>query len=457
MDGSVDPPTAPIQWSGDLYLFTADIYDSIVIQKDNVVVDGNGFKLQGASAGTGFTIQNMNNVSIINAKIIGFATGVYVLLGSAHLEVSTLTNNGIGIEIVDSSSCTITGSNVSYNTNIGIYFSSAVTDSVVSGNSIEYNGIGMAAIPMLGISGNNITENTMAHNSIGFKIDNSAGVVADNFIYHNNFVDNAQQIHYTPVLPGSYYFSSIWDNGYPSGGNFWSDYTGVDLYSGPMQDIPGSDGIGDTPYVITPKDIDHYPLMAPYVTAGYFVLQITATAGGTTNPAPGSHIYALNEVATVEALPETTYLLDYWELDGFNAGASNPISITMNSNHALLAVFRTKPDIAVIDVSSSPTSVRRGQPVNVYVTIQNQGSLAETFDVIVYADKDRTAIGDEIVVGIQTVYDLPAGGTKTVYIIWDTTGQATGSYYISAKAIVANDIDPSDNILTAKRKVAIKR
>jgi len=47
-----------------------------------------------------------------------------------------------------------------------------------------------------------------------------------------------------------------WDNGYPSGGNYWSDYAGIDLYHGPDQYLPGCDGIGDTP-----KDGDHYPFV----------------------------------------------------------------------------------------------------------------------------------------------------------------------------------------------------
>jgi hypothetical protein len=52
-----------------------------------------------------------------------------------------------------------------------------------------------------------------------------------------------------------------WDFGYPDGGNFWSDYTGVDLYYGPNQDILGSDGIGDTPYTI--GVFDRSPYMVP--------------------------------------------------------------------------------------------------------------------------------------------------------------------------------------------------
>jgi hypothetical protein len=56
----------------------------------------------------------------------------------------------------------------------------------------------------------------------------------------------------------------LWDDSYPSGGNYWSDYIDVDVYHGVSQNIAGSDGIGDTPYVIDANNIDHYPLMSPW-------------------------------------------------------------------------------------------------------------------------------------------------------------------------------------------------
>jgi len=45
----------------------------------------------------------------------------------------------------------------------------------------------------------------------------------------------------------------FWDDGYPSGGNYWSDYAGVDA---------DGDGIGDTPYVIDENNTDRYPLIS---------------------------------------------------------------------------------------------------------------------------------------------------------------------------------------------------
>jgi parallel beta-helix repeat protein len=80
----------------------------------------------------------------------------------------------------------------------------------------------------------------------------------DNTIYHNNFINNT-------INARCYNLTNIWDNGYPSGGNHWSDYVGTDLYNGPFQNETGSDGMGDTPYIIDSNNKDHHPLMKPWV------------------------------------------------------------------------------------------------------------------------------------------------------------------------------------------------
>ena len=66
-------------------------------------------------------------------------------------------------------------------------------------------------------------------------------------------------------LSGARASANIWNNGYPSGGNHWSDYTGIDIYSGPYQNETGSDGKGDAPYSIDVNNVDHYPLMSPRI------------------------------------------------------------------------------------------------------------------------------------------------------------------------------------------------
>lgn len=55
--------------------------------------------------------------------------------------------------------------------------------------------------------------------------------------------------------------SNILHDGYPSGGNYWSNYATVDICSGQDQNFFGSDGIGDMPYAFDQNNIDRYPLM----------------------------------------------------------------------------------------------------------------------------------------------------------------------------------------------------
>ncbi|MGF3573694.1 MAG: hypothetical protein ACQXXG_09805, partial [Candidatus Bathyarchaeia archaeon] len=46
-DGSVSPSTAPIQRNGDVYTFTGKVSDSIWVLRDNIIIDGAGYTLQG--------------------------------------------------------------------------------------------------------------------------------------------------------------------------------------------------------------------------------------------------------------------------------------------------------------------------------------------------------------------------------------------------------------------------
>jgi hypothetical protein len=77
-------------------------------------------------------------------------------------------------------------------------------------------------------------------------------------IYHNNIVDATTPAYVYNCSQNS------WDNGYPSGGNYWGNYVSViDDRSGPYQDILGSDGIGDYPFDIAINNTDWFPLIGP--------------------------------------------------------------------------------------------------------------------------------------------------------------------------------------------------
>lgn len=74
-----------------------------------------------------------------------------------------------------------------------------------------------------------------------------------------------------------------------------------------------------------------------------YTLTIVTATDGTTNPAPGSNAYVEGTTVQVTAIPDTGYYFDHWELDGVNVGSTNPIGITMNTNHTLTAYFSSIP------------------------------------------------------------------------------------------------------------------
>jgi parallel beta-helix repeat protein len=100
-------------------------------------------------------------------------------------------------------------------------------------------------------SDNSIIENTIKENGLGIFL----GYSSDNHVYHNNFIENSAQADYQES-------TTFWDNGYPSGGNYWSGWETTDSQRGPGQNLTGSDGIADSPYYVKPEgQEDHYPLM----------------------------------------------------------------------------------------------------------------------------------------------------------------------------------------------------
>lgn len=103
-------------------------------------------------------------------------------------------------------------------------------------------------------SNNLICGNNVVNNRNGIRVEDSR----NNTIYHNNFTNSTRlQVESDASI-------NTWDDGYPSGGNYWSNYTGIDEKSGPNQDQSGSDGIGDTPYIINADKQDRYPLVKPF-------------------------------------------------------------------------------------------------------------------------------------------------------------------------------------------------
>ena len=294
---------------------------------------------------------------------------------------NTIINNNGGIWLSPSCKNIISRNNITINKFGGIYLYYSSNNNRINGNNVVNNDFGVLVYYSLSnaINENNITannrygvalysyskNNTVNTNNI---INNGEGIYlegsSDNSIYHNNFINNSKQVF-------SYYSVNTWDEGYPSGGNYWSDYVGVDVKSGSGQDLPGSDGIGDAPHIIDVDNRDCYPLMNPYGAPAppTYSLTIMTTAGGTTDPAPGTYSYTVNSSVRVTAVPESGYLFDYWELDDVNVGSANPCTVLMDDEHILKAVFSLIPPPLSASISPLSASTLVGQSLTFTSTV----------------------------------------------------------------------------------------
>lgn len=193
-DGSVTPSSAPVVRNGNTYTLTDDVLmpsstnEGIKIERDNIVLNGAGHKVQGHGQSDAIDLEGRTNVTIQNFLLENFYWG---------------------LTLIDCTKCTIYGNNLS-----AAMYSLYLSDS------------------------------------------------SNNIIYSNNIYD------------GFYYqnSSNTWDNGYPSGGNYWEGYPYADEKSGSGQNQAGSDSIGDTPvgeeiFNQGGNNIDNYPLMTPHTVS----------------------------------------------------------------------------------------------------------------------------------------------------------------------------------------------
>jgi len=280
-DGSVYPANAPVVRQDNTYTLTKNVKsdgDGIVIRRDNIVLDGAGYTVEGSNKvySKGVDLTSRTKVTVRNLNIRNFYFGIYLNGSSGNIIVSNIvSNNGswTGIHLYRSSSNTIIGNNIGNNRDgsIRLYLSSSNT---IIGNNIGNNlaGIGLDLSSSNTIIGNNIgnnlagigldrsSSNTIIGNNIG---NNRDGIglwnSSYNLIYNNVFANDVNA-----VIKGTYV--NYWSIEKTPGTNIvGGPYLGGNYWSGFSETCPDSDGdlICDWPYVIDVNNIDYYPLAKP--------------------------------------------------------------------------------------------------------------------------------------------------------------------------------------------------
>lgn len=326
-DGSITPSTAPIQQVGNIYTLTSNMSGSITVERNNTVVDGNGDTLKGE-----FSMNNVSNMTLKNL---------------------TITDTAVGIELDDTSNSviadnTVTDTSVEWylllnGANTGAIEVSGGSSNFIIGNNVvnNYFGLSLSETKNNLIVGNNITDTSNPNYTEIITSALSFSGASHIIFYHNNFINN------TYLLEDSEYGDvsisvNIWDDGFPNGGNYWSNYKM--LYPNAAE-IDNS-GIGNMQYFVKPfnyvapssvttseaksywstidaayeNNTDYYPLMEPF----------------NTNPPEISLLSPLNQKYNESSIPLIFSVDNPVNWSGYSLDGKQ--NITINGNDTLINI-----------------------------------------------------------------------------------------------------------------------
>ena len=171
------------------YTLTTDVYQTIVIDKDNLTLDGAGHTITGSGWGNGVYLCKRSNVTVKNCVFSKFHIGILLFIGSSNTLTNNITNdNSYGIYLHSGSSNTLTNNITNDNNRYGIYLNSC--------------------------SSNTLIKNTIYNNQSGIKLYNCNL----NKVYNNNFINNPTQAIVNNSSGNEFYLNK------PVGGNYWSNW-----------------------------------------------------------------------------------------------------------------------------------------------------------------------------------------------------------------------------------------
>jgi parallel beta-helix repeat protein len=314
-------------------------------------VEISGFTIRTGIKGKGINLDDCSGITIRGNIVAGNLQYGLFVVNSRNVVISDnmiLDNSDRGVYLRYSSYNTVSNNTVSRHSEYGMFLfhsdNNAISDNTVSNN---WYGLRLDSSSNNSFFGNNITDNDLGISSIQ----------SNNNIYHNNFIDNKIQVEELVT-------SNLWDNGYPSGGNYWSDYTDVDQYDGPFQNETGSDGIWDNPFTINENNQDNYPLVNPAAIPRL----------PDTTPPNISVISSENKTYTVSNVPLTFVVSETASWIGYSLDAQAIVTIAGNTTLTGLS-----DGTHSLTVYAKDTAGNTGTSETVYFTVETKE--AEPFPI----------------------------------------------------------------------------
>lgn len=246
---------------------------------------------------------------------------------------------------------------------------------------------------------------------------------SNNKIYHNNLINNTNQANDNG--------NNSWDNGYPSGGNYWSDWTSPDNYSGVHQNESGSDGIVDNPYLISGGvNQDCYPFVNPdgWLDTTPPVVTITSPVNGSVVTDPNVTVIGM---ATDDVGIVTMCYAHISERGGaagcgsFSKSSTNvSINWTVHLQQRTNTMSVTAEDEAGNSGSASVTVIYKEENISTFDTGPG------TYPSIPGTHNGTIMPSSTITVNKLYTYPCPGTGGHTEYVkIWNTSWDGAEAYW----------------------------
>ena len=190
-NGLIEPLTANITSADNVtYYFTDNNYDSIIVERDNIVVDGAGYTLQGTGYGIGINMTWRSNVTIKNTNVKNFGEAVYFSNTSSSRVSGNNINASCGIILNWSSNNTISDNNITCN--VGIILEVAFNNTVSDNNITCASDLWGCCISLTESQNNKISRNSVtATNETGNRITlNRSGILLAYLSNNNSLIMN---------------------------------------------------------------------------------------------------------------------------------------------------------------------------------------------------------------------------------------------------------------------------
>jgi parallel beta-helix repeat protein len=355
--------------------------------------------------------------------------GQVILANSTDVVIENhkIENATCGIELAFVSNIKVSNNSLSENGLYGIY-SYQAGDNIILNNSLIENHVGICLDDSFR---NTLFNNSIVDNEYGIQIFEFVTSSENNLIYHNNFIENLNQ-HWDNT--GG---QNIWNASYPIGGNYWSDYEGVDNHSGARQDEPGSDGFGDWPY---PQylnywiGLDYYPLMNP--TRDVLPPRIQLLSPG------NNSVIRPGVILDFDIYDESSFSVNYSIDNGAEITFESPYDISTidwaDGFHTILIMVRdTKGNIASSTFSITIDSI----PPIILLNSPSNNSLILKDAIMDFSITDSNlkhveySVNGEPAMSLLDPYDITADGWsdgdhKVLINAEDSAGNSNSSWYI---------------------------